>query len=394
MSQDKKFLATDISADLLSRQEQEKREEVWLAPYACRARETYGRRFPETEHPYRTAFQRDKDRVIHCAAFRRLEYKTQVFVTHVGDYYRTRLTHSLEVAQIARTLGRVLKLNEDLIEAIALAHDLGHTPFGHSGEHVLNELMENHGGFEHNAQALRVVDILEERYPRFNGLNLTAEVRRGILKRKKPFGGEGQGIAPVLSLEAQVVDVADEIAYNSHDCDDGIKSQLIASEELESLPLWRQIVNGVVRDFPGMEPERQRSSAVVRLINAQVTDVANESIRRIRQAGVSSPHNLDDNRPLIGYSVEMTELNRQLKRFLHERLYRHPDVLRATQKSVRIMTRLFEHYRDHSDHLPRSSQSRIERDGVMRTVADYLAGMTDRFAAEDYRQIFLPSFTF
>ena len=383
-----------VAEGLLSRQEQEERENVWLAPYACRANATFGRRFPEEEHPYRTAYQRDKDRVIHSAAFRRLEYKTQVFVTHVGDYYRTRLTHSLEVSQIARSVGRVLRLNEDLIEAISLAHDLGHTPFGHSGERVLNGLMKEAGGFEHNAQALRVVDILEERYPNFSGLNLTAEVRRGILKRKHPFQGEGEGIAPILSLEAQVVDVADEIAYNSHDCDDGIKSQLITSEELEALPLWGDIVEQVSEDFPELNADRRRTSVVIRLINAQVTDVAQESIRKIRSAGLSSPRELNDDVPLVGYSEEMAKLNRDLKQFLYDRLYQHPDVLRATQKSERIMTRLFEHYVKHPNHLPRNYQSRFERDGVQRTVVDYLAGMTDRFAAEDYRQIFLPTFTF
>jgi len=379
---------------LLNRTEQEERERAWLAPYACRASETRGRRHPEQEHPYRTAYQRDKDRVIHSAAFRRLEYKTQVFVTHVGDYFRTRLTHSLEVSQIARTIGRVLRLNEDLIEGIALAHDVGHTPFGHSGERVLNDLMKETGGFEHNAQALRVADLLEERYPTFPGLNLTAEVRRGILKRKRAYKGEGEDLVPFLSLEAQVVDVADEIAYNSHDCDDGIKSKLITSEELESLPLWRDIVEHVKYDFPGLDATRRRASAVVRLINAQVTDVTEESIRRIQEAGISSPHELGDRVSLVGYSEEMSNLNRELKQFLHERLYKHPDVLRATEKSERIMSRLFQHYLRHPTHLPRKFQVRIDQDGLERVVADYLAGMTDRFAAEDYRQIFLPTFTF
>ncbi len=379
---------------LLLRQDQEERENAWLAPYACRSSETLGRQFPEQEHPYRTAYQRDKDRIIHCAAFRRLEYKTQVFLTHVGDYYRTRLTHTLEVAQIARTIGRVLRLNEDLIEAVALAHDLGHTPFGHSGERVLNELMKDAGGFEHNAQALRVVDILEERYPMFSGLNLTAEVRRGILKRRQPFKDEGKNLAPFLSIEAQVVDIADEIAYNSHDCDDGLKSRLITSEELQALPLWRDIMERVSELFPDLDASRRRSSVVVRLINAQVTDVIEETLRRIQSAGITSPSQITDDLEPVGYSQEMSELNRQLKTFLHDRLYQHPDVLRATQKSERIMTSLFEHYVTHPQHLPRSYQKRFERDGVKRTVADYLAGMTDRFAAEDYRQIFLPSFTF
>ena len=359
---------------LLSRNDQEERERAWLGPYACRASETAGRRHPEEEHPYRTAYQRDKDRIIHSAAFRRLEYKTQVFVTHVGDYFRTRLTHSLEVSQIARTIGRVLKLNEDLIEAIALAHDVGHTPFGHSGERVLNDLMRDVGGFEHNAQALRVVDLLEERYPTFPGLNLTAEVRRGILKRKKAYEDEGQDLVAFLSLEAQVVDVADEIAYNSHDCDDGIKSKLVVSGELEELPLWRDIVERVEHDFPGLDASLRRASAVVRLINAQVTDVTRESIRRIEDAGVSSARELGAHDSLIGYSEEMAELNRQLKQFLHERLYKHPDVLRATEKSERIMSRLFRHYVEHPTHLPRSFQTRIQQDGIERTVADYQIG--------------------
>jgi len=383
-----------VAQGLLSRQEQEQRETVWLAPYACRASETLGRQFPEEEHAYRTAYQRDKDRVIHCAAFRRLEYKTQVFVTHVGDYYRTRLTHSLEVCQIARSIGRVLRLNEDLIEAVSLAHDLGHTPFGHAGEHVLNELMKDAGGFEHNAQGLRVVEVLEERYPAFSGLNLTAEVRRGILKRRQPYEGEGQGIAPFLSLEAQVVDIADEIAYNSHDCDDGIKSKLILSEELEGFPLWGDIVERVSEDFPRLDSTRRRTSVVARLINAQVTDVAHESVRRILSAGASLPREIESCATLVYYSKEMAELNRQLKQFLMERLYQHPDVLRAAQKSERIMTSLFEHYVAHPDHLPGNYQSRLDRDGVRRVVSDYLAGMTDRFAADDYRQIFLPTFTF
>ncbi|MEW6235363.1 MAG: deoxyguanosinetriphosphate triphosphohydrolase [Candidatus Omnitrophota bacterium] len=367
---------------LLTRAQQEERERLHLAPYAARSGESLGRVYTEAEHPYRTCYQRDRDRIVHCAAFRRLEYKTQVFVNREGDHYRTRMTHSLEVGQISRTLGRLLGVNEDLCEAHALAHDLGHPPFGHSGERVLNELMAEHGGFEHNAQALRIVDRLEKRYPSFPGLNLTAETRRGILKTKSPYAGMGAGMAARNPIECQIVDIADEISYTSHDLDDGIESGLLRTEEMMRTALWREAWEAAEKQCPGLDAASQRFQTIIHIINVQVTDAAHESLRRLRQA------NLESLGEAVDFSPSMRAKVMEAKKFLTESLYRHPRVLRTMSRCDLIVRRLFLHYAENPRQLPFSFQKRIDEDGLYRTAADYIAGMTDRYAEKDFCELF------
>lgn len=373
---------SNAALGLIRRQEMEQREAEQLASYACLAGKSQGRLHSEDEHPYRTCYQRDRDRLIHSAAFRRLEYKTQVFINSAGDHYRTRLTHTLEVAQIARTLARMLSLNEDLTEAVALAHDTGHPPFGHAGERVLDAQLREVGGFEHNAQALRIVDALESRYPDFPGLNLTAETRRGILKGKSAYAGMGEGLPSRLSIEAQVVDLADEISYGSHDLDDGVDSGLIRFEETMRVPLWRRAAEWVEDRYPGLDEKHRRHRMIMQLINLKVTDAAEESLRRLRE---------DDPTPdgrFIEFSATVKTEIAVAKNFLFGELYRHPRVQRANSRCEIILNRLFDHYRRNSGQLPAFFRNRIEFEGLERTVGDYIAGMTDRYAEEDYRQLF------
>lgn len=377
---------------MLTREQFEQRERDTLAAYAAKSAESLGREYPEPEHPNRTAWQRDKDRIIHCTAFRRLEYKTQVFVNHEGDYYRTRLTHTLEVAQIARTLARLLALHEDLVEAIALSHDLGHTPFGHSGEEALNALLKEEGGFEHNAQGLRVVEALEDRYPGFPGLNLTVEVREGILKGNRPYprkmGQKDPRVSPSPTLEAQVVNLADEIAYNSHDVDDGIKSELLSLQDLMEVELCTRILESLPAN---LDPSRKRHELVKWLINLQVLDVAQETERRIQSLGIQSVEEVRRQKErLVGFSSEMTQENQQLKEVLTRKLYRHYQVLRMSDKARRMLTDLFKLYSTRVEQLPPECQERCLKEPVGRVVADYIAGMTDRYAAEEYRKLFIP----
>ena len=353
-----------------------------LAPYAALSGRSKGRVHPEKEHELRTCYQRDRDRIIHSVAFRRLEYKTQVFINWAGDHYRTRLTHTLEVAQIARTLGRILGLNEDLCEANALAHDLGHPPFGHAGERILNTALSDGGGFEHNAQALRIVDWLERHYPNFPGLNLTAETRRGILKNKSPYTGMGVKLPDTLSIEAQIVDIADEISYNTHDLDDGIESGLVELDDVIRLPLWSEACEKVKARYPSIDAKRERHQIIVQLIDTLVTDVVDQTVKNLERAGHSS---LDR---IVNYSETIQKKTLETKAFLTERLYRHPKVLRTTSRCNRIVERLFEHYCANPEQLPSSFRERIESGGLRRPVADYIAGMTDRFAEEDCRQLF------
>jgi dGTPase len=379
-----------------SRTELEAREAAALAPYAMRSRDSRGRRHPEPEHAFRMAFQRDRDRIIHATAFRRLEYKTQVFVNHEGDYYRTRLTHTMEAAQVTRTLARTLGLNEDLAEAVALAHDLGHTPFGHAGERTLDRLMAPHGGFEHNAQSLRIVDVLEERYPRFRGLNLTFEVREGIVKHSTRYDRPqvrefDAALAPCL--EAQIVDFADEIAYNAHDIDDGIKSGMLDAEELREVRLWSEALAEIVAVAPGASAHVVYYQAVRRLIDRMVTDLVETLLARLRAEGIDDLTAVRRVKPrLVELSPEMTERNRELKKFLYERLYTHHRVTRMTQKADRIMSALFEVYVDEPGQLPPHVTRRAREDGepMARVIADYIAGMTDRFALEEYKKLFDP----
>ena len=378
------------------RAEFEAREAEVLAPYAMRSRDSRGRRHPEPEHPYRMAFQRDRDRIIHCSAFRRLEYKTQVFVNHEGDYYRTRLTHTMEAAQVTRGLARALSLNEDLAEAIALVHDLGHPPFGHAGERTLDRLMAPHGGFEHNAQSLRIVDLLEERYPTFHGLNLSWEVREGIVKHStrydrpqvREFDAE---LAPCL--EAQIVDFTDEIAYNAHDIDDGLQSGMLDPEELGTVRLWAEAMATISAAAPRAPVHVLRYQAVRRLIDRLVTDLIESVLVRLRERGIESLAAVRRVMPrLIEFSPEMTAHIRELKAFLYDRLYTHHRVTRMTQKADRIMSALFEVYMQEPKQLPPhvTEHAREEGESMPRAIADYVAGMTDRFALQEYKKLFDP----
>jgi dGTPase len=381
---------------MLTREEFEAREAAVLAPFAMRSRESRGRRHPEAEHPFRMAFQRDRDRVIHSTAFRRLEYKTQVFVNHEGDYYRTRLTHTMEAAQVTRTLARALALNEDLAEAIALAHDLGHTPFGHAGERTLDRLMASHGGFDHNAQSLRIVDLLEERYAAFRGLNLSWEVREGIVKHSTRYDRPqvhefDASLAPCL--EAQIVDFADEIAYNAHDVDDGLKSGMLDPEHLATVPLWGEAMAEASRRAPRGPVHVVRYQAVRLLIDRLVGDLVESVLGRLQERDIDGIAGVRGVKPrLVEFSPRMTEYNRELKTFLYERLYTHYRVVRMTQKADRIVTGLFNLYMGEPKQLPPHVTRRVVEEGesMPRVIADYVAGMTDRFALQEYKKLFDP----
>ncbi|MBN9460288.1 MAG: deoxyguanosinetriphosphate triphosphohydrolase [Burkholderiales bacterium] len=364
-----------------------------LAPWAADPLASRGRRHREPPPTPRSEFQRDRDRIVHCTAFRRLEYKTQVFVNHEGDLFRTRLTHSIEVAQIARSIGRGLGLCEDLVEAIALAHDLGHTPFGHAGQDALDACMRTHGGFEHNLQSLRVVDELEQCYGGFDGLNLCFETREGILKHcsRESAAGLGELGARFLerrqpSLEAQVANLADEIAYNNHDVDDGLRSGLIRLEQLDDIDLFAGHRREVERAYPGIAGRRLVHETIRRMINDLVTDLIGETRRRIAAAG---PRSIDDVRaaaPLAAFSAPMRERATQLKGFLHVALYRHPRVDEVMARARAVMRRLFEAYAADPSLLPEEHRGRVEALGL-RAVADYIAGMTDRFALREYARL-------
>ena len=380
----------------MNREEFEALEDRTLAAYAMRSRCSRGRIHPEPEHPFRLPFQRDRDRIIHSTAFRRLEYKTQVFVNHEGDYYRTRLTHTMETAQITRTVARALRLNEDLAETVALAHDLGHTPFGHAGERILNQLMAEHGGFEHNAQSLRIIDVLEERYPHFKGLNLSWEVREGVVKHSPPYDRPlAQAFEPGMApcLEAQIVDYADEIAYNSHDIDDGLKSGLLTREQLHDVTLWRETFGGISAAYPHAGFRIWRYQVQRALIDAFVTDLIGTIVERLRS------HRLDSveavrayAQPIATFSPPMEAKRLELKAFLMENLYRHYRVMRMAVKAQKIMADLFHAYMSEPSQLPPHIAARWKAgEPQARVIADYIAGMTDRFAVDEHNKLFDPN---
>lgn len=377
-----------------TREAYEQEEFERLAPVAVKSAETLGRVTLEVEHPYRTAFQRDRDRVIHARAFRRLEYKTQVFVYSEGDHYRNRLTHSLEASQIVRTVARALRLNEDLTEAIILAHDLGHTPFGHAGEHALHRLLEAEGGFDHNRQSLRIVDFVEERMPGQMGLNLTHDTREGILKHGHawshpvPFPPQTKQ----ASLEAQLCDLADEIAYNNHDLDDGLRSGLITVEQLASVPLWRETRERLaLRHEDVSNDDALRARMVRALINRLVTDLIETTAERVEAAGVQSAAQVRaHSRKLAGLSEDLHVQARELKRFLYDKFYQHPRVMRMARKAEQVLSDLYHAYRSDPEQLPPTVRSRFAREGEARAIADYIAGMTDRFALEEHKKLLDP----
>ncbi|MFH0926807.1 MAG: deoxyguanosinetriphosphate triphosphohydrolase [bacterium] len=368
---------------------------ISLAPYAVTEKKSKGRDYPEEEHSYRSAFQRDRDRIIHSTAFRRLEYKTQVFVYHEGDLYRTRLTHTLEVAQIARTIARALNLNEDLAETIALAHDLGHSPFGHAGEDILNTLMQGHGGFEHNQQSLRIVEHIEYKYPKFRGLNLTWEVREGMCKHKVYHNlaldvQKDQNRFP--SLEAQVVNRADEIAYNNHDLDDGLTSGILSQKNLgQDIDLWKDSSEDIKRQFPEISPKLRQSSIIRSIINRYVTDLIDTTNKRLTKNKIKT---LEDVRlskiPIVAFSKTVQAQHKVLKEYLWQNMYTHYRVRRMEKKAQKVVADIFLAYQSDPGMMPPQLTHYIEKEGKERIICDYIAGMTDRFTLQEHRRLFDP----
>ncbi len=377
---------------------QETDTETGLAAWAQHSADTRGRRFQEPEHSYRTPYKRDRDRVIHSRAFRRLEYKTQVFVNHEGDHYRTRLTHSIEVSQIGRTVAAALRLNVDLVESLALSHDLGHPPFGHLGEEVLNRMMADEGGFNHNKQTLRVVELLEDRYPGFPGLNLTWEVREGIAKHSGPIRpGDAEEMGEYdpdrqPPLEAQMLDLVDEIAYNHHDIDDGLGSGLLDADALaEAVPLFGEPLRQARGNWPGATPKQVIHEALRGLINTLVSDLIATTGTTLRRAGVERIEEIRGaDRWYVGLSAPVADGNARLKAYLREHLYRHQRIERMKDKAARILAALCERYLENRRLLPADCLQRAETEGLHRAVADYVAGMTDRYATEEYLRLFDP----
>lgn len=371
-------------------------ENKYLAPYAMKSVFSKGRLYKEQEHAYRPIYQRDRERIIHSTAFRRLEYKTQVFVNHEGDHYRTRLTHTLEVSQIARSIARALRINEDLTEAIALAHDLGHTPFGHSGEDELSQAMKDNGGFNHNVQGLRVVDYLESRYPNFEGLNLTWETREGIIKHTTHYDIPEviAELKPELppTLETQAVNSADEIAYDNHDLDDGLTSKILSeSVLLKKVLLWKETTAKIKGKYHNLNTQIKQFQIIKEIINIQVSDLINATEKNIKRHNIKS---MDEVRrhpgKIIVFSKSMQDKREQLREFLLKNLYQHYRVLRMANKARRFIRELFKVYISQPELLPAGFQGRIKTEGAYRVVCDYIAGMTDRYALNEYKKLFDP----
>jgi len=361
------------------------REKVLLAPYAMHSADSAGREYAEPPHPYRSSYQRDRDRIVHSSAYRRLAHKTQVFTGNRGDYHRTRLTHTLEVASIARTMGRVLRLNEDLIETLALAHDIGHPPFGHAGEDVLDECTRDCGGFNHNRQAVRIVTLLESRYPEFPGLNLTKEVLSGQRSRIK---SHGEPIQQHSLLEVQVVDAADSIAYDSHDADDALALGLLELDELLAVPLWCDAARRVKRRYTALEPEQLRRAVIHQLIEALVSDLLDATCRRLDEAGMDSPDSVSNHGQfLVAPSSDVAGQKTQLEAFLFKHVYRHPTVLQERATAGVALNEMFRWFQRQPERLPENFYDRVEMDGLSRVICDHLAGMTDRYALEEHRRM-------
>ena len=365
-------------------------EDSDLAAYATHNSQSLGRRFPEKSHPFRTNFQRDRDRILHSRAFRRLEYKTQVFLNGTGDHLRTRLTHTIEVAAICRTIARALRLNEDLSETIALAHDLGHTPFGHAGERMMNRIMKEHGGFDHNLQALRVVDTLEIKYPSYDGLNLSWEVRSGLMKHRGPEKTflDGVELPQQPSLESQTADLGDDLTYYGHDVDDGLDSGLISEKMLESIDIWNLAAAKARENNPAMHGERFRAFTVRCLIDMMVGDAIRHSHKLLKSLNIKSQEDIyNAGHKLISFSPEFEKMTLQLREFLYKNLYFHKELQEVNDAACDKIKTLFEKYVNAPDLMGHSAQSRIEKDGLPRAVTDYIAGMTDRFAYQEYERL-------
>jgi dGTPase len=373
-----------------ARQDWERLESRDLAPYAAHSAESLGRRYLEADHPVRPCFQRDRDRVLHSRCFRRLEYKTQVFVNGTADHYRTRLTHTMEMAAVGRTLARAFRVNEDLTETICLAHDVGHSPFGHRGETVLDDLMKEDGGFDHNLQSLRAVDKLEYQYPGFPGLNLTWEVRAGLLKHEAANPDaelDGHPIGPFQYLEAQIADVADDITYHAHDVDDGLEAGLITLDQLEPLAFWKLAAARTREQYAALDQGHFVRITIRNLLDLQAQDILKESHLRLEKfqpqtvaAVMTAPERL------IAFSAGMTDQLKEFSAFLYRQLYEHPGVLDANKEAVRLMRGLFLHYAAHPETMGRKARERISEEGLMRTVCDYVAGCTDRYALEECKK--------
>jgi dGTPase len=371
-----------------SRTEREALEAQWLAPYAAKSAQSHGRKYGESRHDYRAEFQRDRDRVLHSKSFRRLEYKTQVFVHGTADHYRTRLTHTMEMAAAGRTIARALRANEDLTEAIALAHDIGHSPFGHVGEQALNELMRNEGGFDHNVQSCRAVEIIEQRYPDFPGLNLTWEVRAGLRKHQAATPGaelDGRPIGPFQCVEAQIADIADDLTYHAHDVDDACEAGLITELQLCELELWRKAAERARSQFPNMSPDRQADATIRCLLDIQVEDVIHTSASLLEKHKPGSPAEVM-HRPerVVAFSPAMKAMLEPFRAFLYRDVYYHSAVSKSSGEAVNMMRRLFLFYIQHPDTMGRKARARLDQEGLWRTVCDYIAGMTDRYALEEY----------
>lgn len=377
----------------MQRTQLEERESEQLSPWGMRSADSRGRQHSEHEHPYRTAYQRDRDRIVHSKAFRRLEYKTQVFLNHEGDHYRTRLTHTLEVAQIGRTIARSLGLNEDLAEAIALSHDLGHTPFGHSGEKALREVMSEHGGFEHNRHGLRVVDVLERQYPEYSGLNLTYEVRESIAKHTSPWdqpSGEGFERGQPL-LEAQAIEVADSIAYDNHDIDDGLTAGILSPDDLIGVSLWDEARAAVDREYGNLSHEEAHRARIRYLINLYVTDLIENSLSKIEALDITAPGEVRElEGKVMTFSSELADRKKELEECLHDNLYRDYRVMTVTHSAHRFVKQIFQELVSNPIQLPPEYQKWVEEVGRHRAVCDYVAGMTDRYAQDRYLQMFQP----
>ena len=365
-------------------------EDSTLAPYAGRSATSLGRRHPEDRNSRRVEFQRDRDRVINCKAFRRLEYKTQVFINGTADHYRTRLTHTIEMSAVARTLARALLANEDLTAAIALSHDIGHPPFGHCGERALNELMRNHGGFDHNLQSLRCVEVLEAEYPGFDGLNLSWEVRAGLRKHESKIPGvmlDGHPVGPFQMIEGQIADIADDITYQAHDVQDGLEAGLLTVDSLRTAELWRMAEARVDRDHPNCPPDRRVQAATRCLVTLQIEDVLRFAEERLNEYDPRSPRDVM-NAPgrVVAFSDPMHAVLQPYRDFLFREMYWHPSVTQANDEAVHLMSRLFKHYVAHPADMGRKARERVPREGLMRTACDYVAGCTDRYALEEVRR--------
>jgi dGTPase len=371
-----------------ARKDWERTEESHLAPYACKSAESLGRKYPEEAHPLRSCFARDRDRIFHSRCFRRLEYKTQVFVNGTADHYRTRLTHTMEMSAIGRTLARILKANEDLTECICLAHDLGHSPFGHEGEKVLDGLMKNRGGFDHNLQSLRNVETVESPYPGFSGLNLSWEVRAGLLKHEAHNEGaslDGHPIGPHQSIEAQIADIADDMTYHAHDVDDGLEAGIVTLDQLETTEFWNKAAAATKERYPNLSEFQFLRATIRTMLELQVIDVTQTALKNLGQVEPQSVRDvMTAPMKILDFSPEMKEMLDAFTVFMFENLYYHHGVADATQESVSMMRKLFLHYIGHPETMGRKARERLAKEGLWRTVCDYVAGCTDRYAIEEY----------